>query len=216
MHFGENDVLALEVSQKSVSALLPCMGITFFFIRALRGNPIFTVVDTSPARRRCFSFFQHLPSENKKKYEIAPGSLILDDPPRKMRKANEYQNVTFFPRLRTGRVFEIDKIASNRSKIVQIMTRGTLCAGTLSLSIAGEKLPDDPVSSGGSSSPVSGARAPPEKSPPGGPSSSSSSSWAPRLCWIVSIAASTTTLPRLASRSYRLQHDQPLGTHEAS
>ena len=51
MHFGENDVLALEVSQNSISALPCCMGVTFFF-------------DPRPAWERDFHSCRHLPSEN--------------------------------------------------------------------------------------------------------------------------------------------------------
>ena len=38
----------------------------FFVVRTQRGSAIFTLDDTSPARMRFFSFFQHLPSENQK------------------------------------------------------------------------------------------------------------------------------------------------------
>ena len=39
----------------------------FFVIRTQRGSTIFAFCDTSPARRRFFSCFRHLPSVNQKK-----------------------------------------------------------------------------------------------------------------------------------------------------
>ena len=47
----------------------------FFLIPTQRGSAIFTLCDTSPARMRFFSFFQHLPSEklkNDKKATFEP------------------------------------------------------------------------------------------------------------------------------------------------
>ena len=103
-----------------------------FSIPALHGNHLFfwsapcvgtrfSQLMTPPQREGdFFHFFNTSPARSKKNNEIAFGSPILDDPPWKTRKANRHQNVTLLPRLRTGRVFEIDKIASNRNKIVRI------------------------------------------------------------------------------------------------
>ena len=69
------DVLVREVAQKSFLALPCCMGVVFFLIPTQRGSAIFTFCDTSPARMRFFSFFQHLPSEklkNDKKATFEP------------------------------------------------------------------------------------------------------------------------------------------------
>ena len=119
--FHGTDVLALEVSQKSISALPCCMGVTFFLIRTQRGSAIFTVDDTSPARMRFFfNFFNTSTARIKKINEIAPGSLCLDEPARKTRKANRQEIVVRLPRLRTGHVFQIDKISSKATIIVCI------------------------------------------------------------------------------------------------
>ena len=62
--FDATDVFAREVSQKSIFALPCCMGSIFFLLLMQHGSAIFAFCNTSRARRRFFSFFQHLPSEN--------------------------------------------------------------------------------------------------------------------------------------------------------
>ena len=63
--FDATDVFAREVSQKSIFALPCCMGNIFCFLLLMQhGSAIFAFCNTSRARRRFFSFFQHLPSEN--------------------------------------------------------------------------------------------------------------------------------------------------------
>ena len=58
------DVFVRDVLQKSIFALPCCMGGIFCLLFMQHGSAIFAVCNTSRARRRFFSFFQHLPSEN--------------------------------------------------------------------------------------------------------------------------------------------------------
>ena len=109
--FCETDVLAREVLQKSISALPCCMGSIFFVIRTQRGSTIFAFCDTSPARRRFFSFFRHLPSENQKNQQNRTSKLWFRRVGAEVAKSKSAANCHIAPSSTIGTRF------SNRQKI---------------------------------------------------------------------------------------------------
>ena len=95
----------------------------FFVLRTQRGSSIFTLDDTSPARRRFFSFSQKSAARSSKINKIASRSHGLDVSARKARKANRHKIFTYPPRLRSGRVFRIAQNLTNRFRNVCIPHR---------------------------------------------------------------------------------------------
>jgi len=134
--FCGTDVLAAEVSQKSILALPCCMGVIIFCA-------------PHPAWELDFHTWWHLPSQkaiffhcfntsaarSSKINKIASRSHGLDVSARKARKANRHKIFTYPPRLRSGRVFRIDQNLTNRSRnvcipqgISTITTSAPVCA----------------------------------------------------------------------------------------
>ena len=108
--FCETDILAREVLQTSISALPCVMGSIFFVIRTQRGSTIFALCDTSPARRRFFSFFQHLPNENQKNQQNPTSKLWFRRVGAEVAKSKSAANCHIAPSSTIGTRF------SNRQK----------------------------------------------------------------------------------------------------
>ena len=82
----------------------------FFVIRTQRGSTIFAFCDTSPARRRFFSFFQHLPSENQKNQQNRTSKLWFRRVGAEVAKSKSAANLHLAPSSTIGTRF------SNRQK----------------------------------------------------------------------------------------------------
>ena len=83
----------------------------FFVIRTQRGSTIFALCDTSPARRRFFSFFRHLPSENQKNQQNRTSKLWFRRVGAEVAKSKSAANCHIAPSSTIGTRF------SNRQKI---------------------------------------------------------------------------------------------------
>ena len=81
-----------------------------FVIRTQRGSTIFALCDTSPARRRFFSFFRHLPSENQKNQQNRTSKLWFRRVGAEVAKSKSAANCHIAPSSTIGTRF------SNRKK----------------------------------------------------------------------------------------------------
>ena len=83
----------------------------FFVIRTQRGSTIFAFCDTSPARRRFFSFVRDLPSENQKNQQNRTSKLWFRRVGAEVAKSKSAANCHIAPSSTIGTRF------SNRKKI---------------------------------------------------------------------------------------------------
>ena len=117
--FCETDVLAREVSQKSIFALPCCMGSIFFCHPHPLWEHDFCILRHLPSEKAIFLyFFDTSPARINKINKTALRSYGFDASARKSPKANRQQIVILLRQVRSGRAFQITKNLTNRFKNV--------------------------------------------------------------------------------------------------